>query len=744
MTRKSTKTGQPSILRAKAEEHLAREGKSLTPLPLSSKKLLHELRVHQVELEMQNDELQRAVNALETSRNRYHNLYELAPVGYITLSIDGKIIEINHTATSLLGLDRDMLLNHNFATLAVQEDSDYCYLQLKSAVQQKEHINLELRLKRGASYFHAQLDCLWVMAEQQIPELRISLTDITQRKHAEEELRIAAVAFESQECIIITNANKEILRVNRAFTDTTGYNPEDVLGKMTSMFETGRHNETFYTGIWECIKRTGTWRGEIWGRRKNGETYPQLLTITAVKDANETITHFVFLHSDISSRKASEEEIKQLAYFDPLTALPNRRLLRDRLQQALATSSRSKKYGALLFIDLDNFKSLNDDLGHDAGDKLLQQVADRLIDCVRECDTVSRQGGDEFIIMLEELSENDEEAAAKAKTIGEKILFSLNQPYHFNNREFQSTPSIGITLFFNHQHTITNLLHRADLAMYGAKTAGRNTLRFFDNAMQEAISARATMETDLRSALKENQFQLYFQSQTYNHERQISGAEVLLRWKHPVCGLIYPLEFIPLAEETKLIIPISRWVLESACHQLKLWENKNKTRHLQLSVNISAQQFHQIDFVDQIGTLIDNCGIRPNKLTLEITEHLALDDINDTISKMLELKKTGVCFAMDNFGIGYSSLAYLAQLPLNQLKIDQSFIHNIGVKPCDTAIVMTIVGMANNLGMDVIAEGVETETQLTFLEQLNCQKFQGYLFSKPVPLAQFESLLVSY
>jgi EAL domain-containing protein (putative c-di-GMP-specific phosphodiesterase class I) len=362
---------------------------------------------------------------------------------------------------------------------------------------------------------------------------------------------------------------------------------------------------------------------------------------------------------------------------------------------------------------------------------------------VRESDTVSRQGGDEFIVMLEELSENDEESAAKAKTIGEKILLSLNQPYHVNNHDYLSTPSIGVTLFINHLNTITNLLHRADMAMYSAKAAGRNTLRFFDQAMQEAVSTRATMESDLRSALEEDQFQLYFQSQARHHDRQISGAEALLRWNHPVCGLIYPLEFIPLAEETKLIIPINRWVLESACNQLKLWENENNTRHLQLSVNISAQQFYQDDFVEQIGIAIDNYGIRPDKLTLEITEHLALDDIDVTISKMHELKKAGVCFAMDNFGIGYSSLSYLAQLPLNQLKIDQSFIRNIGIKPSDTAIVMTIVGMANNLGMEVIAEGVETEAQLTFLEQHNCINFQGYLFSKPVPLEQFESLLIS-
>ncbi len=744
MIRRSPKTGRKSKLRTMAEQRIASANSSAIPLPISSKKLLHELRVHQVELEMQNDELQQALVSLEISRNRYHNLYDFAPIGYLTLSPEGKILETNHTAASLLGMEHDSLLNHNFITLTATEDNDSCYLLFKSVLQQGVKKKIELRLKRNVSQFHALLDFLPVMTEQKATEVRVTITDISERKQAEEELRIAAAAFESQECIIITNANKEILRVNKAFTDTTGYMPEEVLGKMTSIFNSGRHTEAFYNEIWACINQTGSWKGEIWDKRKNGDVYPQALTITAVKDTNEAISHFVFLHSDISKRKASEEEIKQLAYFDPLTTLPNRRLLRDRLQQALAASARSEKYGALLFIDLDNFKSLNDNLGHDAGDLLLQQVSKRLLDCVRECDTVSRQGGDEFVIMLEELSENDEEAAAKAKTIGEKILLSLNQPYQLNNHEYLSTPSIGITLFINHQHTITNLLHRADLAMYGAKAAGRNRLRFFDHTMQEAISARETMEADLRSALKDNQFQLYFQSQAHHHELHISGAEVLLRWKHPVYGLIQPLEFIPLAEETRLIIPINHWVLESACKQLKQWEDKNITRHLQLSVNVSAQQFHHDNFVEGIGALIDNYGIRREKLIIEVTEQLALDDIDDTISKMLELKKTGVCFSMNNFGIGYSSLAYLAQLPLKQLKIDQSFVQNIGIKPADTAIVTTIVGMANNLGMEVIAEGVETKAQLTFLEQHNCMIFQGYLISQPVPLEQFESLLSSF
>ena len=513
---------------------------------------------------------------------------------------------------------------------------------------------------------------------------------------------------------MITNADNQILRVNRAFTEITGYSAEELIGHTPRMFQSGYHDASFYAEMWERINRTGSWQGEIWDQRKNGEIYPKWLTITAVKDSAGNITHYVGSHTDISARKASEDEIKQLAYYDPLTALPNRRLLLDRLQQALATSTRSKKYGALLFIDLDNFKSLNDHLGHDMGDILLQQVAKRLIDCVREGDTVSRQGGDEFVIMLEELSGNIEEAAVKAKTTGEKIIASLNQPYQLATHEYRNTPSIGITLFINHQHEIRTLLKRADIAMYGAKSAGRNTLRFFDQDMQATVTTRAALEADLRFALMKNQFKLYFQRQA-RHDGQAVGAEVLLRWQHPKRGFVPPHEFIPLAEEIGLIIPIGQWVLEATCAQLKRWESHAQTRDLQLAVNVSARQFHQPDFTEQVCAMLNKSAIKADRLKLEFTESLVFDDIDDTIAKMQRLKEVGLSFSIDNFGTGYSSLACLAQLPFDQLKIDQSFVRNIGVKSTDTVIIQTIIGMANNLRMDIIAEGVETEQQRAFL-----------------------------
>jgi diguanylate cyclase (GGDEF)-like protein/PAS domain S-box-containing protein len=739
MSSKPTKLAQPPKRRTGPMDRRARPSKATSSN--CAEELLHELRVHQIELEMQNEELQRARAALETSHNRYLNLYEFAPVGYLTLTTEGEIIETNLTAAALFGVERGNLIKRHFSGLVAPKDSDRCHLLLKSALEHEdEQRNFELMLKRGDSYFHARLDCLPVILDDQTPALRITLTDISESKYAEEELRIAAVAFESQEGIMITNADKVILRVNRAFTDITGYSTEELVGQTSHLFKSGRHNKSFYTEMWECIARTGSWQGEIWDRRKNGDIYPKWLTITAVKDTNGVITHYVGLHTDISARKASEEEIKRLAYYDPLTALPNRRLLLDRLQQALAASARSEKYGALLFIDLDNFKSLNDNLGHDMGDILLQQVAQRLIDCVRAGDTVSRQGGDEFVIMLEELSKSAEIAAARAKTTGEKILVSLNQTYQLTSHEYQNTPSIGITLFINHQHSINALLKRADIAMYGAKAAGRNTLRFFDQDMQETVMARAALEADLRFALARNQFKLYFQRQT-NHNGQTIGAEALLRWQHPTRGSVSPLEFIPLAEEIGLITAIGQWVLEATCAQLKRWENHAQTRHLQIAVNVSARQFHQPGFTDQVCAIVHETGIEADRLKLEFTESLVFDDIDDTIAKMQVLKKIGVSFSMDDFGTGYSSLTYLTQLPFDQLKIDQSFVRNIGIKSADTVIVQTIIGMAHNLGMDIIAEGVETEQQRAFLELHGCHIYQGNLIGRAMPLEEFERAL---
>jgi diguanylate cyclase (GGDEF)-like protein/PAS domain S-box-containing protein len=555
-----------------------------------------------------------------------------------------------------------------------------------------------------------------------------------------EQLRIAATAFESQEGTMITDAKGVILRVNQAFINDSGYTAEEVVGQTPRLLKSGRHDRAFYHAMWESINRTGSWHGEVWDRRKNGEIYPKWLTITAVKGEDGIVTHYVGSHIDITERKAAEEEIQHLGFHDFLTHLPNRRLLMDRLNHALASSARIGRKGALLLIDLDNFKTLNDTLGHQVGDLLLQQVAQRLESCVREGDTVARLGGDEFVVVLENLSEQPLEAAAQTEAIGKKLLADLNQPYHLDAFEHHCTASIGATLFNGNRLATDELLKQADIAMYQAKKAGRNTLRFFDQKMQASITSRFSMEGELRKALEQQQFHLYYQIQVDGSFRPF-GAEVLIRWIHPERGMVSPAQFIPLAEETGLILPIGQWVLETACAQLKAWEQNIWTRDLVLAVNVSAKQFRQAGFVDQVQAAVQRHGISPALLKLELTEGMLLENIEDTIVTMSNLNNNGIKFSLDDFGTGYSSLQYLKRLPLDQIKIDQSFVRDITSDPNDAAIVQTIIAMAETLKLNVVAEGVETEAQRQFLELSGCVHYQGYLFGRPVPIEQFEALL---
>jgi len=497
--------------------------------------------------------------------------------------------------------------------------------------------------------------------------------------------------------------------------------------------------------MWDSLHRSGAWEGEIWNRRKNGEVYPEHLTITAVKNADGIVTNYVSTLSDITQTKAAEDEIKHLAYYDPLTRLPNRRLLLDRLRQALASSTRSGRTGSLLFIDLDDFKTLNDTLGHDMGDLLLQQVSQRLEFCVREGDTVARLGGDEFVVMLEDLSKDSLEAAAQTEAVGNKILSTLNQPYQLAAHEYRNSPSIGATLFNDNSQSIEELMKQADIAMYQSKKAGRNTQHFFDLHMQEAINLRVSLENNLRKALGDKQFQLFYQIQVDHIQSDGShrplGAEALIRWEHPILGSIPPAQFIPLAEESGVILAIGLWVLETGCAQIKAWQQDVLTCELVLAVNVSAKQFRQPDFVAQVKAVVQCHAINPKLLKLELTESLLLEDIKDTVATMNALNELGIQFSLDDFGTGYSSLQYLKQLPLNQLKIDQSFVRDLASDNSDRAIVRTIIAMAQSLNLNVIAEGVETEEQRQRLLNKGCTHYQGYLFGKPMPITQFETLL---
>jgi diguanylate cyclase (GGDEF)-like protein/PAS domain S-box-containing protein len=436
---------------------------------------------------------------------------------------------------------------------------------------------------------------------------------------------------------------------------------------------------------------------------------------------------------DITERKLAEHKIERLAFFDALTSLPNRRMLIDRLKLALAASARHGSHGALLFIDLDNFKSLNDTMGHDMGDQSLRQVAERLGGCVREIDTVARLGGDEFVVMLEELSASAQEAAQQAEHVGKKILVALNRQFELAGQEHHSSPSIGVTLFNHQLQSVDELLKRADLAMYQAKAAGRNTLRFFDPDMQAAASARAALESDLRQSMLRRELLLYYQP-VVDEQSRVTGVEALLRWQHPQRGMVLPGEFIGLAEQSGLILGLGQWVLESACAQLVGWNTSPLTRSLSIAVNVSARQFRHPEFARQILTLLRQTGANPYRLKLELTESLLLSDIGDAIHKMTELRSIGVSFALDDFGTGYSSLSYLKRLPLDQLKIDQSFVRDVLTDPNDAAIARTILTLARSLDLAVVAEGVETPGQRDFLHKNGCKAFQGYLFGRPGPI----------
>ena len=554
------------------------------------------------------------------------------------------------------------------------------------------------------------------------------------------EFRLAAVIFESQEGMFVTDANSVIVRVNKAFTIITGYTAEEVIGQKPKILRSGRQDKAFYSSMWRSIFKTGAWEGEIWNRRKNGQVYPEHLTITAVKDSDGIVSNYVAMLTDISNSKAASNEIQSLAFYDPLTSLPNRRLLTDRLKQASVGCTRRDETGAVLLLDLDHFKTLNDTLGHDVGDLLLQQVAQRISHCINDGDTAARIGGDEFLVLLEDLSGQALEAASQTEVIAQKILYSLNQPYHLDGHEYQASASIGATLFNDNQETIDAILKQADIAMYQAKTDGRNAIRFYDPGMQEAITARVGMEKDLRKAIENGDFQLHYQIQL-SSAGQTLGAEVLIRWMHPQRGIISPLNFIPLAEETGLMLPIGQWVLATTCAQLKIWQQNPLTCDLVLAVNVSAVQFHQDDFVEHILTTVADYDINPTRLKLELTESILIKNMSSIVSKMQALSKIGIRFSLDDFGTGYSSLQYLKKLPIHQLKIDQSFVRDLITDVSDQAIVRTIITMAHSLDIDVIAEGVETEEQRQYLLDSGCTDYQGYLFSKPLPIEAFEALL---
>ena len=610
------------------------------------------------------------------------------------------------------------------------------------------HLTYEYR------FVHANGSIIWIRDEQQLvtdehghpKEVLCAWTDISKHKLQEIDRSIAGKAFETKDGIMITDKNNRIVRVNSAFTLLTGYTAEEVIGRTPAILNSGRQSIEFYSNMWGQLANCQHWEGEIWNRRKDGSIYPEWLTISVVTTDQGIPSHYVAMFFDMSERKAAEENIRNLAYYDPLTGLPNRRLMIDRLNMALTNSNRSNHHGALMFMDLDRFKILNDTQGHDKGDQLLVQAARRIQSCIREGDTVARLGGDEFVVMLENLSLDQTEAAIQAQYVAEKIHVSLGTPYFLDDKEnnlleHHSSASIGMVIFLGHHLVSEDLLKRADMAMYQAKHAGRDAIRVFDPVMQSALNERTAMEIDLRQAVKFKQFMLYYQMQVDNQDRVV-GAEALVRWQHPERGLVQPDKFIPLAEETGLILPIGLWVLQEGCRTLAKWGADANLASLSLAINVSARQFRQSDFVEVVQEVLVSSGINPSRLKLEVTETLIMDNLQDTIAKMHAIKALGVGFAMDDFGTGYSSLSNLQKLPLDQLKVDRGFVCDLADSAHDTAIIRTILGLGQTLGLIVIAEGVETAIQHDYLTEYGCPIFQGYYFAKPVPLGAFEQSVV--
>ncbi|MDY0012332.1 MAG: EAL domain-containing protein [Rhodocyclaceae bacterium] len=558
-----------------------------------------------------------------------------------------------------------------------------------------------------------------------------SLTDITQLRESEEGLRLADRVFaNSVEAIVITGTDGRILRVNPAFTAVTGYTPEEVLGQSPALLKSGRHDEAFYKYMWESISERGSWQGEIWNRRKDGRIYPEWLSISAVRDVGGRLSHYVAIFTDITERKAHEARIAFLAHHDPLTALPNRSLMVERIERRLLQGRRDKNHFALLFLDLDHFKHINDSLGHEVGDRLLKDIAQRLTECVRNSDSVGRLGGDEFLILLNELGD-----AADAGAVAEKILERMAPNFELAGHRLASSISIGISVYPGDGQNTAELMKNADTAMYHAKAAGRNTFRFFAESMNAAAMERLMLDNAMREALGRQELHLEYQPQVSLKDGRVIGMEALLRWNSKAYGTIPPTRFIPLAEDNGQIIPIGRWVLQQACRDARRW-GEGCQEPVPVAVNLSALQFRRDDLVAVVSAALADSGLPPSLLELEITESLLLEQATDVQDTLARLKTLGVRVSIDDFGTGYSSLAYIKRFRVDRLKIDKSFIRDIDSDPEDAQIVRAIIQLGHTLRMEVVAEGVETPRQLAFLQEEGCETGQGYLFARPRPATE--------
>ncbi|WP_333876278.1 bifunctional diguanylate cyclase/phosphodiesterase [Methylobacter sp.] len=682
----------------------------------------------------------RVEQTLTVSEGYQRAIFNATPDAMLISDAHGIITQVNRQAELMLGYKLGELVGQSIEVLVPESfrskhpELHAKYVGAPVARPLGAGRTVQARRKDG-SHFDVDISVSPIKTEQGLL-FASALRDVTLRKQADAHLRVAAIAFESNEPMVITDADNFILQVNRAFTKSTGYTKEEAVGRKINLLKSGRHGEAFYAAMWETIKRTGTWQGEVWDRRKNGEIYPKWLIISVVKGDDGAVTHYVGTHIDITERKAAEEQIKQLAFYDPLTRLPNRRLLQERLKHGIDVERRDGKQLALLMLDLDRFKSVNDSLGHMAGDELLQQVAVRITTRLRDVDMVARLGGDEFIVLLEDIAHPED-----AARVAENIISDLSKPFGVEQGEdIQIGVSIGISLYPQHGENPELLMDHADAALYQAKDAGRGCFAYFSEDLTIAARERIALESRLRKAIEQQDLRVFYQPQVDIASGRIIGAEALVRWLDPVEGLIPPVRFIPIAEETGLILVIGEWVLRETCRQGRQWLDAGLPP-LTLAVNVSPQQFRRSDICGLVATVLKNTGFPSNQLELEITESGLMENQGNAPEILNCLRAQGIRLAIDDFGTGYSSLACLKHFPLDLLKIDKSFIDDIPHLQDDMEIASTIIAMGHILGFKVLAEGVETIEQLAFLQEKGCDMYQGYIKSRPIPAEEFVELL---
>jgi len=700
---------------------------------VNTHKLVHELQVHQIELEMQNESLQELRATAEMALERASELFDFAPIPYFNLNAEGNILQMNFRGEKLLTIERMKIAGKSFTNyISPEYQANFrAFLATAFASHSPQHCELTLQING---------DTRWVSLDAVADTLRqtclTAVMDISERKRSEQELQLAATLFLSlEEAVMVADADNYILTVNPAFTRLTGYTLEEAIGQKTSLLNSGRQNKAFYNEMWNNLKTTGHWQGEIWNRRKSGEIYLEWLSINTLYADNDEVIRRVAMFSDMTEKKRAEETILRQVNIDSLTGLPNRRLFLDRLQQGIKACHRTKRKLALMFLDLDHFKDVNDTLGHDIGDILLKDVSQRLIACIRDTDTLARPGGDEFTIIMGELEE-----LSDIDRVAQCILKCMSEPFQLKTDFCHVSFSIGIALYPDDATEFEDLLRKADQAMYSSKHQGRGRFCYFTPAMQEAAESRLRLANDLRGALANHQLWVAYQPIVDLKSGEIQKAEARLRWEHPTRGMIGPAEFIPIAEETGQIIEIGEWVFHQAVKQVETWR-ANHSANFQIGVNKSPIQFHNSgESHDSWFSHLKGLGLSGASIIVEITEGLLLDSSYIVAEKLLAFKNAGMQVSLDDFGTGYSSLAYLKKFHIDYLKIDQNFVSNLTDNSTDLALCEAIILMAHKLGMKVVAEGIETLEQRALLLRAGCDYGQGYLYSRPVSAVEFEKL----